>query len=80
MCPSSGGQLYEYNIWCNHCVLVAVRYAGQEESEYSKTKYVVMSRDQNAEQCHSVETDNSSFEMVKVFKYLGTNLTNQNSI
>jgi len=23
---SSGGQLYEYNFWCNHCVLVAARY------------------------------------------------------
>jgi len=30
MCSSSGGQLYEYNFWYNHCVLVAVRYAGQE--------------------------------------------------
>jgi len=29
---------------------------------------------------HSVKTDNSSFERVKDFKYLGTNLTNQNSI
>ena len=30
MCSSSGGQLYEYNFWYNHSVLVAVRYAGQE--------------------------------------------------
>jgi hypothetical protein len=28
----------------------------------------------------SVKTDNSSFETVENFKYLGTNLTNQNSI
>jgi hypothetical protein len=32
MCSSSGGQLYEYNIWYNHSVLVAVRYAGQDGS------------------------------------------------
>ena len=30
MCSSSGGQVYEYNIWYNHSVLVAVRYAGQD--------------------------------------------------
>jgi len=29
LCLTSGGQLYEY-IWYNHCVLVTVRYAGQE--------------------------------------------------
>ena len=26
VCSSSGGQLYEYNFWYNHCVIVAVRY------------------------------------------------------
>jgi len=30
MCSSSGEQLYEYNIWYDHSVLVAVRYAGQD--------------------------------------------------
>ena len=30
MCSSSGGQLYEYNFWYNHSVLVAVQYAGQD--------------------------------------------------
>jgi len=40
---------------------------------------MVMSKDQNAGQIHSVRIDNSSFESVEVFKYLGT-LTNQNSI
>jgi hypothetical protein len=29
---------------------------------------------------HSVKTDNSTFERVEEFKYLGTSLTNQNSI
>ena len=41
---------------------------------------MVMSRDQNAGQSHSMKTDNSSFERVEEFKYLGTNLKNQNSI
>ena len=45
-----------------------------------KTKYMVMSRDQNAGRIHSVRTDNSTFERVEEFKYLGTTLTNQNSI
>jgi hypothetical protein len=33
--------------------------------------YMVMSRDQNAGQSHSIMTDNSSFERVEHFKYLG---------
>ena len=45
-----------------------------------KTKYMVMSRDQNAGQNHNMKIDNSSFERVEEFKYLGTTSTNQNSI
>ena len=41
---------------------------------------MVMSRDQNAGRIHSVRIDNSIFERVEEFKYLGTTLTNQNSI
>ena len=37
-------------------------------------------RDQNAGRIHSVRMDNSTFESVEEFKYLGTTLTNQNSI
>ena len=37
-------------------------------------------RDQNAGRIQSVRTDNSTFERVEEFKYLGTTLTNQNSI
>jgi len=29
MCSSSEGQLYEYNFWYDHSVLVAVQYSGQ---------------------------------------------------
>jgi len=45
-----------------------------------KTKYMIMSRDQNAGQSHSMKTDNISIERVEEFKYLGTTLTNKNSI
>ena len=50
------------------------------EVSANKTKYMVMPRDQNAGRIHSVRTDNSTFERVEVFKYLGTTLTYQNSI
>ena len=50
------------------------------EVSADKTKYMVMSRDQNAGRIHSVRIDNSTFERQEGFKYLGTTLTNQNSI
>jgi len=40
---------------------------------------MVMSRDQNAGRSHSIHIGNSFFERMEQFKYLGTNLTNQNS-
>jgi hypothetical protein len=39
-----------------------------------------MSRDQNAGQNGNIQIGSKSFETVKQFKYLGTTLTNQNSI
>jgi len=50
------------------------------EISADKTKYMVMSRDQNAGRIQSVRTDNCTFERVEGFKYLGKTLTNQNSI
>jgi hypothetical protein len=41
---------------------------------------MVMSADQNAERNYSIKTDNSSIERVEELKYLGTTLTDQNSI
>jgi hypothetical protein len=41
---------------------------------------MVMSRDQNAGRIHNIKTDNSSFESVEDFKYLGRTLINRNSI
>ena len=46
----------------------------------NKTRYMVMSRDQNEGRSHSVKNDNSSFERVEEFIYLETTLTNQNFI
>ena len=50
------------------------------EVNADKTKYMVKSRDQNAGRSHNIETDDNSFVRVEEFKYLGTTLTNQNSI
>ena len=41
---------------------------------------MVMSRDQNAGRIQTMRIDNSTFERVEEFKYLGTTLTNHNSI
>jgi len=60
-------------------LVAATREIGLEVSA-DKTKYMVMSRDQNAGQIQSVKIDNSTFKRVEEFKYLGTTLTNQNSI
>ena len=43
-------------------------------------KYMIMSRDQNAGRSYSMKIDTSCIERVEEFKYLGTTLTNKNSI
>jgi len=69
-----------HNLKENAEVLVAAtRETGLEVSAH-KTKYMVMSRDQNVGRIRSVRIDNSTLERVEKFKYLGTTLTNQNSI
>ena len=60
-------------------VVAATREIGLKVSA-DKTKYMIMSGDQNAGRIHSLKIDNSTFEMVEEFKYLGTTLTYQNSI
>ena len=40
------------------------------EVDADKTKYMVMSRDQNARQSHNIKTENSFFERGEDFKYL----------
>jgi hypothetical protein len=41
-----------------------------------KTKYMVMSREQNAGRSHNTKIDNSFFERVEEFKCLGITSTN----
>jgi hypothetical protein len=45
-----------------------------------KTKYKNMCGDQNAGRSDNIKFHNSSFERVELFRYLGTNLMNQNYI
>ena len=61
-------------------VLVVVSKEIWLEVNADKTKYMVMSRDQNAGRNQIVRIDNNIFERVEEFKYLGTNLTYLSSI
>ena len=61
----------------NAKALVAAAKEIDLEVNAHKSKYVTVSRDQNAGQIHSMKTDNSSIERVEEFKYLGTTLTNR---
>src|SRR5215470_8129366 len=63
----------------SEALVVATEEIGLEVNA-DKTKYMVMSRDRNAGRDDSVKIDNSSIERVEEFKYLGTTLTDQNSI
>jgi hypothetical protein len=50
------------------------------EINVKKTKYMLLSRHQNAGQNRDIKLANSSFENVSEFRYLGTAVTNQNLI
>ena len=50
------------------------------EVNSDKTTYVATSRDQSSGRGHDIKTDNSSFEKVEEFKYLGKTLAYQDSI
>jgi hypothetical protein len=45
-----------------------------------KTKYMTMSRNRNVGRSHSIETDNSSFERMEEFRYLGKTINNKSSL
>jgi hypothetical protein len=60
-------------------LLIASKEIGLEVNA-EKTKYMVMSGDQNAGQNGYIQIGNESFETVKQFKYLETTITNQNFI
>ena len=59
--------------------LVVASKENRPEVNAHKTKYMVMSWDQNVGRSHSIKTDNSSSERVEEFKYLWTTLTDQSS-
>ena len=51
--------------------VVAIKEIGLEVNT-DKTNYMVMSRNQDAGQSHSIKIHNSYFERLEEFKYLGT--------
>jgi len=61
-------------------VLVPARKETGLDVDADKSKYVVMSRDQNAGRSHNVKNENSSLERVEEFEYLGTSVRTQLSI
>ena len=58
-------------------IVLALKHTAIWYDIITKTKYMVMSRDQNTGRNHNVRIDNSTFEWVEEFKYLRTTLTNQ---
>ena len=73
-----GGRVHTVKVNAE-ALVVATKEIGLEVNA-NKTKYMIVSRDQNAGRSYSMKIDNSSIERVEEFKYLGTTLTNQNSI
>jgi hypothetical protein len=47
------------------------------KAKAEKTKYMLLSRHQNAGQNHDIKTSNRSFENVTQFKYVETTVTKQ---
>ena len=66
--------------WENAEALVLASKGTGPEVNVDKTKYLVKSRDQNVGRSQNMRIDNSSIESAEEFRYLGTTLTNQNSI
>ena len=52
----------------------------RKEVNADRTKFMIMSREQNAGRNYTIRIDSSPFESVDVFKYFGTSLTCQSSI
>jgi len=75
-----GGSVHTSKENAEALVLASKEIGLEVSADKTKTKYVVTSRDQNAGRSINMKVDNRSFERVEDFKYLGTNLVNQNSI
>ena len=69
-----------YTVEKNTETLVVASKEIDLEVNANKTKYMVMSRDQNAGRIYNIKIYNSSFETAYEFKYLRIILTNQNSM
>jgi hypothetical protein len=69
----------EFNFRSNSLRAVDSKEVGLEVNA-EETKCMIMSRNQNAGQNHSIKTYNKSFESLKHLKYLAATLTNQNSL
>jgi len=72
-----GGSIYA--IKKNKAALVASKEIGLRVNA-DKTKYMIMSCEENAGKNHNTETGNKSFERVEHFQCLATTLTSQNCI
>ena len=70
---------FTHSLYTAEALVVATKEIGLEVNA-DKTKFMIMSRDQNAGRSHSMKTDNSYIERVEELKYLGTTLKNQNYI
>jgi len=66
-----GGSVYTVKK-ITEALVVASKESGLEINA-NKSKYIVMSRDQNAGRIQNIKIDNSSFERVEDLKYLRTN-------
>jgi hypothetical protein len=66
---------YERNA---EALIVASKETGLEVSA-ERTMYMVMTQEQRAAPNHNTEVDNTPFQRVEQFKYVGTTLTNQHS-
>ena len=64
----------------NAVALVVATKETELEVNADKTRYMVMSRERGVGLSHTMKVDNSSTESVEEFRYLGTTLTNENSI
>ena len=64
-----GGSVHTVNKKKTDALVVASKEIGLEV-DADKTKYMVMSRDQNAGRRQNIKIDNSSFGRVEEFRYL----------
>jgi sorting nexin-29 len=73
-----GGSIHNIKKTAEDLLIVSKAIGLEVNAE--KTKYMVMSRNQNVGHSHNIKIDSKSFESVEEFKYLGAILTNRNSI